>query len=304
VLLSESAVITRIRETFPGGQALTDDCGELPAAPAGQKLLVSTDLMESGQHFRLDWHPPRLLGRKLLMVNLSDLDASGAGALGFTLTLALGRDLEGAWLEAFLDGLGAAARETGVPVLGGDTVGRASGLGLGLTVFGPARRWLRRDTLETGDRLYVDQELGVSLRGLRKLLAGVRWDPQRPDPELSAHLDPRPNLGLGRVLAGIPEVHACMDISDGLSRDLATMALASGKSIALEPGLAADWLEGGEDYARCFASSLAQADLEQRLGRPIFPVGTTMERLEAPLIHYDGNRATPVPDHSFDHFAP
>jgi thiamine-monophosphate kinase len=301
--LSELEIIRRIRDGFPGGQELVDDCGRIPLPPPGRQLLVTTDLMESGQHFRLDWHPPALLGRKLLMVNLSDLDASGARPTGFTLTLALGRDLDPGWLGAFLDGLGAAAAQAGVPVLGGDTVGRASGLGLGITAFGSAARWLRRDALQAGDRIYVDQELGVSLRGLRKLMAGARWDPAAPDPELKAHLDPSPNLGLGLRLAEFQEVHACIDISDGLSRDLRMLADASGLSVILEPGLGPDSVEGGEDYARCFSASLPQPDLERLLGRPLIPVGSAVERAEAPLLHYDGMELRPMPDRAFDHFA-
>jgi thiamine-monophosphate kinase len=264
---------------------------------------VTTDLMEEGQHFRLDWHPPAMLGRKLLMVNLSDLDASGAVATGFTLTLALGRDLEASWLEQFLDGLGQAAAAAKVPVIGGDTVGRATGLGLGVTAFGTARRWLRRDAMAAGDRLFVDQELGVSLRGLRKLQAGARWDSAVRDPELAAHLDPRPNLGLGPRLARIPEVHACIDISDGLSRDLRNLAEAAGLSVVLDPGLEPDMVEGGEDYARCFSSSLAQAELQRILGIPLIPVGLAVEQAEAPLLHYHGTGLRPYPDRAFDHFA-
>jgi thiamine-monophosphate kinase len=264
---------------------------------------VTTDLMESGQHFRLDWHPPALLGRKLLMVNLSDLDASGASAIGFTLTLALGRDLDPQWLDLFLDGLARAAVEASVPVIGGDTVGRGSGLGLGITAFGTCARWLKREAMVPGDRLFVDQELGASLRGLRKLQAGARWDPARKDPDLAAHLDPSPNLGLGPRLARIPQVHACIDISDGLSRDLRNLAEAARLSVVLDPGLDPDSLEGGEDYARCFASSLPQDELQRILGIPLIPVGLAVERAEAALLHYDRGSLAPCPDFGFDHFA-
>ena len=92
--LGESDILARIRDIFPGGADLVDDCGALPELPPGHRLLVTTDVMEEGQHFRMDWHPPEMLGRKLLYVNLSDLDASGAMPLGFTLTLALGREVE------------------------------------------------------------------------------------------------------------------------------------------------------------------------------------------------------------------
>jgi thiamine-monophosphate kinase len=215
----ESTIIAWIREGFPGGGVLDDDCGALPEVPAGHRLLVTTDVMEEGQHFRRDWHPPELLGSKLLAVNLSDLDASGARPLGFTFTLALGKDLDASWIEGLLRGLAEAARRWQVPVIGGDTVGRPSGLGLGIAAFGAAQRWLRRDAVQIGDHIFLDQRPGASLRGLKKLQAGQRWDPVHPDTDLAAHLDPRPNLGLGLRLAEIPEVHGCIDLSDGLSKD-------------------------------------------------------------------------------------
>ncbi|HJU83519.1 MAG TPA: AIR synthase related protein [Holophagaceae bacterium] len=300
--LHELDILAAIRARFSGGEGLMDDCGALPAASPGETLLVTTDLLEEGTHFRRDWHPPELLARKLLAVNLSDLDGSGAWPLGFTLTLALPPDLDPAWLEAFLDALAKAAAEAGVPLLGGDTVGRPSGLGLGLTAFGAAARWLRRDGLRAGDALYVDQPLGRSLRGLRKLQAGRRWDPAAPDPDLAAHLDPRPNLGLGPRLAALPEVHGAMDVSDGLSKDARWMAQASSVSIELAPGLDEDALRGGEDYARLFGAALPQAELEGRLGLPLIPVGRVVAREEHPLFFYDGGQRCPLPDLSFDHF--
>ena len=300
--LKETGILAQIRELLPGGSGLMDDCGALPATPLGQTLLVTTDLLESGQHFRLDWHPPDLLARKLLAVNLSDLDASGARPIGYTLTLALGAEVEGPWLDTFLEGLAAASREAHVQVLGGDTVGRSAGLSLGMTAFGLATRWLKRDGLKAGDRIYADQRPGGSLRGLRKLQAGQRWDPSRPDVDLQAHLAPSPNLGLGVRLAAIPEVHACLDLSDGLSRDLRNLAEASGVSIIVDQGLDEDALRGGEDYARCFGSSLGQAELEARLGLSLVPVGKVLPRGNAPLLTYDGGALRPLPDFSFDHF--
>jgi thiamine-monophosphate kinase len=298
----ELHILTRIRALLPGGGALVDDCGAIPSAPPGEVMLVTTDLMEEGIHFRTEWHPPELLGAKLLNVNLSDLDASGAAFLGFTLTLALPAELELGWLEAFLGGLAEAARAASIPVLGGDTVGRSKGVGLGITAFGSARRWLRRDGVVLGDRIYVDQPLGLSLKGLRKLQSGLRWDVAMPDPDISRHLDPRPMLGLGPRLADIREIHACMDLSDGLSRDLRMLANASGVALKVTPGLADDELFGGEDYARCFASSLEKEELESLLGIPLTTVAAAVEQGESPLLVYNGGSWIPLDDRSFDHF--
>lgn len=302
--LSEKGILARIRARLPGGAELTDDCGEVPPVLPGERLLVTTDALEEGRHFVRAWHPPRLLGRKLLKVNLSDLDASGARPLGFTLTLALPPDLEEAWLWDLLEGLAEAARESAIPVLGGDTVGRPEGIGLGLTAYGAARRWLRRDGARPGDGVFVDQALGASLRGLRDLAAGRRWDPQHPHPDLAAHLDPSPRLGLGLRLAALPEVHACLDLSDGLSKDLAALGEASACSLRLAPDLSPEEIEGGEDYARCFASGLSRADLEARLGLPLREVARVEPWCGSPLLGPGPGSGGPHPDLSFDHFRP
>jgi thiamine-monophosphate kinase len=299
--LQELDILARIRARMPGGSALSDDCGALPPVPPGHTLLVTTDTLEEGTHFRRDWHPPRLLGRKLVRVNLSDLDASGARPMGCTLTLALPPDLEMAWLEELLEGIAEACEAAGISVVGGDTVGRPQGVGLGLTAFGTAERWLRRSGLQPGDRIFVDQPLGASYRGLEKLQAGVQ---DLQDPDIRAHLDPTPNLGLGLRLAQLPEVHACMDLSDGLSRDLRNLAEASRVTLRVRPGFDREAWIGGEDYARCFGAALHQAELEARLGLPLLEVGEVLPRGAHPVVTYDGTSDQPLPDLGFDHFAP
>ena len=120
--------------------------------------------------------------------------------------------------------------------------------------------------------------------------------------DLLAHLNPSPQLGLGLRLARIP-VSACIDLSDGLSKDLRMLAEASHLSVILERGLSSDAIQGGEDYARCFASSLPQARLEELLDAPLHRVGVAVAQREAALLHYHGKELRPLLDQSFNHFA-
>ncbi|MCL1908837.1 MAG: AIR synthase related protein [Holophagaceae bacterium] len=300
--LSESDILEYIRHVFAGGTKLTDDCGRLPSPPPGETLLVTTDLMESGQHFQLEWHPPKMLGRKLLASNLSDLDSSGAVPLGFTLTLAVGKDIDATFLEQVLEGLAEGAKDYNIAIIGGDTVGRQTGLGLGMAAFGATKRWLRRSGVAEGDNIYVDALPGASHRGLNKLKAGLRWDPSAPDPDILAHLDPKPQIGLGAKLAAIPQIHACIDISDGLSKDLRMLAEASGLSIVVGPGLDSDSLFGGEDYSRCFACNIDAESLQKLTGQHFHYIARAVSRAEAPLLLYTGTSILPLEDGSFEHF--
>ena len=299
--LSETNIIAWIQKHFPGGMTLIDDCGSIPASRAGETLLATSDLMESGQHFRLDWHPPKMLGRKLLAVNLSDLDSSGARPLGFMLTLAVGKDIDPAALELILEGIVEAANEYRVSIIGGDTIGRKSGLGLGITAFGSASRWLHRNGVMEDDNIYVDNMPGASYRGLCKLISGQRWNHNSPDPDIQAHLDPRPAIGLGLKLAGFSQVHACIDLSDGLSKDLRMLAEASHVSIVVESNLTDDSLYGGEDYSRCFASPLGLESLQELTGRRFYLVAKAIPKVDMPLLRYSGSGFQPVEDRSFDH---
>jgi thiamine-monophosphate kinase len=257
--------------------------------------------MESGQHFRLDWHPPKMLGRKLLSVNLSDLDSSGARPLGFMLTLAVGRDVDPALFFQVLEGLGEAARDYGIPIIGGDTVGRESGLGLGITAFGAAKRRLHRNGVLEGDGIFVDDLPGASHRGLLKLLSGQRWNSASPDADILAHLAPEPAIGLGPKLAELSEVHACIDLSDGLSKDLRMLAEASGVSVVVEPGLSEDALYGGEDYSRCFAADFDPERLREAAGRGFHLVARAVKKADAPVLIFANGELRPLEDRSFDH---
>ena len=70
----------------------------------------------------------------------------------------------------------------------------------------------------------------------------------------------------------------------------------------MQDGLGQDALEGGEDYARCFGSSLPPSELEARLGIGLLEVGQAIPDEGSPLLTYDGGSLRPLPDLSFDHF--
>jgi thiamine-monophosphate kinase len=252
-----------------------DDCAIL-TPPPGHELLVTTDLSLEGRHFRREWHPARSIGHRTLARGMSDLAAMGAEPLAAFLSLALPRSVAAKprWLRGFLDGLLALAAEHGVPLAGGDTsespdYGRvllADIVLLGTTPTGTA---LRRSGARPGDAIYVTGSLGGAAGELEhlgrdpKFFRNARSDGRHP------HLFPQPRLSTGLTLRQRGLATACIDLSDGLSTDLAHLCTASGvaaeirlPALPLSPLLRGAGktaarnaaLHGGEDYELLFTA--------------------------------------------------
>lgn len=223
----EADLLVRLRAlaTDPAARGLADDVAVLPTL--GQELVVTTDMMVEGVHFRSD-DPPETVGWKLAAVNLSDLAAKGAVPHGCLLNYALTGDA--GWDNGFLDGLSRALTRFAMPLLGGDTVALPTGAPriIGLTAIGEVPHGQivpSRSGARPGDRLYVSGPVGESGAGLKLLQEGKT----EPGELIRAYRVPVPHLTLGQSLS--PMAHAMMDISDGLLIDARRMAAASNCAI-------------------------------------------------------------------------
>src|SRR5574344_105532 len=192
-----------------------DDCALL-APRAGMPLAVSSDMLVQGRHFLPNVHP-RLLGHKALAVNLSDLAASGAKPLAFTLALSLPR-ADAAWCQAFADGLFALADQHQCELVGGDTT--QGPLTICITVFGevPAGQALLRSGAQVHDDIWVSGSLGDARIALDALLRQHALPPAVLAQARQRLEQPTPRVTLGLALRGIAT--SCLDISDGLLGDL------------------------------------------------------------------------------------
>lgn len=244
--------------------------------PPDHDLVWSTDEQVEDVHFRRSWAHElgfASLGTKAAGASLSDLAAMGATPLGALFSLRLPLELT-EYAEALARGVGIQLAAAGCPLAGGNLV-RAEHLGLSLGVLGtvPRGKGLRRDQAHPGDDLYVSGPLGWSALGLHWLESGQ--DPSDPQATraLEAFFHPRPRLALGRQLLSLPRV-ACLDLSDGLARDLPRLAAASQVQAQVSSGLlpcpsgdalldrdatALAW-SGGEDYQLLLAGPAADLD--------------------------------------------
>jgi thiamine-monophosphate kinase len=294
-------------------------------SPVGRtEWVLSCDTFLEDVHFRAKTHPPDSVGYKALARATSDLAAMGAVPRYFLLTLALPAARTGPWLDAFLKGMARAARELAISVIGGDTA-RSRRTFISITVLGEVSpgRALTRSGARPGDIIYVSGKLGRAQLGLELVLRGHARDRQLRA-LVQPHLYPKIRVELGAWLAQQQVATSAMDLSDGLSTDLARLCTASKvgaridaskvPTVVISPAAARKLgnrklnslqlaLDGGEDYQLLFTISPRRAEkLRHAPGAAtLTAIGEITRRCQLVLATRDG-RATPLKSQGWDPF--
>jgi thiamine-monophosphate kinase len=239
------------------------DDGAVVSAGDG-RVVVSTDMLVEGRHFRLDWSTPHDIGRKAVAQNAADIEAMGARVTAFVVGFGAPAETPAAQVDALADGMWDEAGRIGAGIVGGDLVSSPHWV-VSVTVLGDlgGRAPVLRSGARPGSQLAVIGQLGCSAAGY------VLWDRRihRFDELRRCHLVPAPPYRQGQVAAAAG-AQAMIDVSDGLVGDLRHVADASGVAVDLRTdALSADcealmgaaeavgidpwnWvLGGGEDHA-------------------------------------------------------
>lgn len=337
--IGERALVQHIRGRLPATAGVKVGAGDDAAAvEIGPLTLVTTDCMVEGVHFTRDGSPARLVGRKALTVNLSDIAAMGGIGRYATVSLLLPPDVTLGWVDGLYDGLLERAAEVGVGIIGGNIARSREGIVVDVTLLGDAGRLLLRSGARPGDLVVVTGTLGAAAEGVRLLEEGARLDEDGQlvatglwtesssaavGTCLRAQLDPRPPFAVARSIAERGLAQAGMDLSDGLSTDLLDLCRSSGlaavvdaASLPIDPrasGLAraggGDPLElalhGGEDYQLLLAvapDELSEVrELARVFGSEVTAVGHFVEG-EPEVRVRDASGERPLLARGHDHF--
>jgi thiamine-monophosphate kinase len=262
--VGEFSLIERLRDLFPQGEQVLVGPGDDAAVLRIRNghVVVSTDVLVEGRHFRRDWASAGDIGHRAAAANLSDVNAMGGRAHSLTIGLAAPRDLPAQWALEFAQGFAEECSLVGASVVGGDLTS-ADEVVVAVTVLGSCQQSpVLRSGAEPGDVLALTGRQGWAAGGLAVLGRGFR----SPRVLVEAYRRPEPpyDAGAAGAVAGATSM---IDVSDGLLAEARHLADASGVAIdvrrdafeiaeplqAVGAALGADPIQfilgGGDDHA-------------------------------------------------------
>jgi thiamine-monophosphate kinase len=198
----------------------------------GGTVVVSTDMLVEGMHFRRDWSTGRDVGVKAAAQNLIDVAVMGGRATTLVVALGLPADLPVEWVEDLVTGLREEAAGQGASIVGGDLV-RSDRVTIAVTALGQlSGAPVVRSGAAAGDVVAVAGRLGWAAAGLSILSRGFRT----PRALVDAHRRPEPPYAAAAAAAAAG-ASSMIDVSDGLVADLGHIARASGVAVQIDPAL-------------------------------------------------------------------
>ncbi|MBI3879240.1 MAG: thiamine-monophosphate kinase [Verrucomicrobia bacterium] len=211
--MNEFELIHRLVADLPRNDTVVagagDDCAVLDLGLGDRWLLFKTDAVVEGVHFTADT-PPEKVGHKAMARCLSDIAAMAGTPSSALVTIGLPKDFSADRVAEIYVGLKATAAKHGVAIVGGETTTNPERIFISIALLGTVEKGKcpLRSGAKNGDAIFVTGELGGSLAG--------------------RHLEFEPRLAEARWLAKHFQIHAMMDVSDGLAGDLRHVLKASG----------------------------------------------------------------------------
>jgi thiamine-monophosphate kinase len=236
IILSE-ILLPMLATSKAGVGSIGDDCAELPVPPSGNAVLVTTDPCPSPIVFELEdrdyWH----YGRMTILINVSDLAASGATPMGIVVSTVMPNDMFLRDYRRYLAGLIEAANEWDCPIIGGNIKDGPEFTSTGTAIgSAPIGQILRRSGAQEGDKVCVAGKMGMFWAAVLQRLNPTRLKVSSDsDTDLwQALYRPKPRLRESKLLSGSGLVTSCMDASDGVGGCLIELAAKNELDIVID----------------------------------------------------------------------
>ncbi|MBO7186535.1 MAG: thiamine-phosphate kinase [Alistipes sp.] len=300
--------IAKMFATLPhnGFEPIGDDCTVLDMGD--DALVISTDMLIEDVHFLRSASSAEEIGHKSLMVNISDVAAMGATPIATLLSLSLPETAQGEWMEGFMRGYHEASSKHGMALVGGDTTASRDKIAINVVAIGraPKQNIKRRSAAQVGDVVCVTGKLGTSSKGLVDIMFG-----DLNTTAAKAHRIAQARIREGAWLGGREEVHAMMDISDGIASDIRHIMESSGVGAEIDIRLIPTDYDirfattGGEDYelllsiAKEHFETIAEA-FTTATGTPLTAIGRITEGSD--LVWLEDGTPSDIELRGFSHF--
>lgn len=246
-MIKELEFLKIINNSLSSSKYLGDDCAYLKE----YNLTVSADAFIEDVHFSRKYMTPYEIASKAMLVNISDILASGAVPKYALITLS--GDLKSDFVKEFYRGINDISLKYNVEIIGGDLT-KSEKICISITIFGDskARNISSRSFAKEGYIFAVSGEFGSSAKGLHELKKGLKesyFIDFHKFPPLSPETSN--NIALNTIYP-----YAMIDSSDGLVDCMYKIASSSNVKIEVNYDLIPkktdnkDFvLYGGEDYA-------------------------------------------------------
>ena len=290
-------------------KSIGDDCAVIRSS--NKYIILTTDTSLEGPHFTSDYTPEEI-GYKALATNLSDIAAMGGIPKYILMAITLPK-LDTYWIKGFYKGINTLIKKYNLSLIGGDT--NKGKLSITIQVIGECKKNIMyRSDAKLNDDIYISGKIGLARTALMIKKMKNRNDLKYFKKYLHR---PIPRIELGQELCKI--ANACIDLSDGLSKDLGLICKASkvGAYIDLDklPTLKRVYsvvprtriyetiIGGGEDYELCFTISKCHRDKVKEISHkfkiPLTRIGSITS---GKINYYSKNRLIKLNVTGFDHF--
>lgn len=291
-------------------------------------LLATVDSHIEHIHFLPFLTTPRQLGRRALVVNLSDIAAMGGQAQFALVSLALPSDTQVEWIEELYRGMRAEADRFGTVIIGGNMTRSPANVMIDITVLGRVSRQhlLLRSGARPGDRLLVTDRVGDAYTGLHLVFnPRLPVEPALRERLITRYMEPQPRLPEAAIIGRSGLASAMIDVSDGLEGDIGHICERSqvgvrvwaehlpgtpeGQQVA-EALQTPFWqlaLEGGDDYGLCLTAPPATVNqlieqVQQATGTTLTIIGEILSPEEGRRLVLPDGQEIPFKKGSWQHF--